>query len=142
MTKKLVKVLGLFSMLLLVSLAAHAETVLCTAKIPFDFTVGKMTLPAGEYMVVKLEWPQPIYELRSMTDNSATFFTAIVEEPKSEGNSEVAFMFNAYGDNHFLSAVLMGTAEASLYLPKSKHERELTAMGKVPEKILIAELGR
>ena len=142
MRRKLVTVVGLLSMLLLGALAAHADTVLCTAKIPFDFTVGKQTLPAGEYMIVRLTWPQPIFEIRNTTSGQARFFFAIVEEPKSEGSSNFSFVFNAYGDTHFLSAVLMGTAEASLYLPKTKHERELTAMGKVPGKIQIAELGR
>ena len=92
------------------------------ANIPFDFTVGNTTMPAGEYTI----WSpsRNFVDLRS-TDHGST--ATIVGnqsyyEAKSKSGGELVFA--RYGDQYFLDSVLCpGVSALNLDIAKGKAEK-------------------
>lgn len=54
MKRNTAKTLSLFAILALATTAGYAQQITVLAKVPFEFTVGKQTLPAGEYIIQRL----------------------------------------------------------------------------------------
>jgi len=88
--------------------SAVAQTGTIRARIPFDFTVGKQTLAAGEYQVtangamlqlIRIDGPGAIIEkthfMRGGSDESLS----------------ARLVFRRYGDRHFLAKVWMGNVD-------------------------------
>ena len=137
MMKTLCRIAG---MLALAFLAAHVvqaqEPVL--AKIPFAFTAGTMTLPAGEYRVEKLATATGSPLLIQRTDNSAS---TIVMSNATEANKEQdhsKLVFHCYGNRCFLSQIWVEGNSRGRELPQSAQEKEaLQARNDKPEEVTI-----
>ena len=127
-------------MLALVLLAAHdgraQEPIL--ANIPFAFTVGNMTLPAGEYRVEKLRDSSPALLIqRTDRGESMIVITSAVEVNAPQAQTKLVFY--RHGKQCFLSQVWTAGNARGRELPNSRKEKEpgLLARNEAPEQITI-----
>ena len=142
MRTNILRVLGIAGSLMLMAVIAHADPVVAEANIPFDFEVGSAVLPAGVYTIEREQPPMGAYLIQSIGGGHACFFSANSALPKTGKDPEWTFVFDKVGDKYFLRHVWLGSSSTGLELPKSKHEREFIAMGRVESIIEIAETGR
>ncbi|MBM3746882.1 MAG: hypothetical protein FJW34_13905 [Acidobacteria bacterium] len=114
---------------------ASAQTTLkLIADIPFEFTVGSKTLPAGTYAVDR-EWSN-IIAFRSANATGAAFVianpaqaTAIAEQAK--------LVFNRYGNRYFLAQLWTASGNWGYEIPKDRSQRELAQRAANHERVMI-----
>ena len=109
------------------------------ANIPFAFTAGEMTLPAGEYRVEKLQTGTGSPLVIQRTDYSAT---TIVMSNATETNKEQEhskLVFRRYANRYFLAQVWAAGSSEGRELPTSAKEKEqaLAAHNEAPEQVTI-----
>lgn len=98
------------------------------AKIPFAFTVGKATLPAGRYTITVLNSTsdRKAVQVRSMDGQSS----AIVWTTAFEGHAaeDARLVFERYGDRYFFAQALMaGDTLAAVRTKAERAEKQLLA---------------
>ena len=99
---------------------------LMTVNVPFAFEVGKDTLPAGAYEILGLSGRNVMW-IKSQNGAKVGFASTIpTRESKYTDNS--ALVFTRYGDNYFLSKVLLAGQHDSKVLRKSQREIELAQL--------------
>ena len=134
------------AIMILVGVAAvntHAQTGAqkVVATIPFAFSVGKVTLPAGKYTVAVLNptSDRKILQIRS-TDGRAS---AMVITTDITGNmSENAqLVFHRYGDRYFFAQAQMTGDSTSLAAVKSRSEQKQAVATATKSKIVVVPLG-
>jgi hypothetical protein len=112
---------SLFAGVLLLGSAAPAQQLndhVVTFVVPFEFTIGQKTFPAGSYSLVRTE--PYLLELRDADKHSLTqIVTRSVEALKAPDQSKVLF----YSENghHLLGQVWLGkeTLGQEIYRPKN-----------------------
>lgn len=92
------------------------------ANIPFDFSVGNITLKAGSYSVEQLQ--SGILALSS-SDNKEHQFVMTFPSDSDQQSQESRLVFIRYGSEVFLKKVSLSGNENSNELPESRKEREL-----------------
>ncbi len=108
------------------------------ANIPFAFTAGQMTLPAGEYRVQKLTNDSSPLLIRSTDGDGASIvmtFAASANAPQDKSK----LVFHRYGNRYFLAQVWTAGSARGRELPKSAKEKEqaLAAHNEAPEQVTI-----
>ena len=96
------------------------------ANIPFAFTVGNQTMPAGRYSFERAEANDSDFVLRvsSLTARSTTFHNTVpvtTQKPRDKG----ILIFHRYGDHYFLFQVWSAAALTGRSLPRSRSERDI-----------------
>ena len=83
-----------------------------TVKVPFDFVVGKKTLPAGEYTIRENSASGPGANLliKNSKNNIAVITSTAPFQPKA-GQSKAKLEFTQYQGQYFLSRLVMPEAE-------------------------------
>jgi hypothetical protein len=108
-------------LLALTIVTSHAGT---TAKvvstIPFAFTAGEATVPAGTYTICETNLPS-ILLIRD--PQHAVAYVSILFTDNGKGRAKPQLVFHRYGDRYFLSLITLGT-EGRYTLPMSRAERE------------------
>ncbi len=112
------------------------STPLMYADVPFEFTAGKGTLPAGKYVV----YPQLTSfggqaAVRS-EDRTAQVIVMTVPKQAARIPEEGKLIFNRYGEKYFLSELWLPGREVGQTLPKSRTEREI-AKGGAPVQVAV-----
>lgn len=112
------------------------------ANIPFTFTVGNKTLPAGRYTITVLNptSDRKTLQVRSMDGRSS----AIVLTTGVIGNTaeNAKLVFERYGDRYFFAQAQMAGDSMTLAALKSKAERaERLAMGQSNKKKVVTVVG-
>ena len=107
------------------------------AKIPFQFTAGETTLPAGEYRVEKISDGSPALVIRCTEGSPAIM---VVTSPASvnapQQNSKL--IFHRYGNRYFLAQVWSAGSSSGRQLRESAKEKEqLLARNEAPEQVTI-----
>ncbi|HLK62265.1 MAG TPA: hypothetical protein VKU19_02410 [Bryobacteraceae bacterium] len=93
-----------------------------TVDVPFSFQVNNQQFPAGKYDV-KASASETTVLLRSADCKRATFsFSNGIDSAKPHAHS--ALVFRTYGNQHFLSQILLGGGTGGRSLPMSRAERE------------------
>ncbi len=93
------------------------------ANIPFDFQVGKATLPAGEYVVSRV-FPysgQAVLRLRSEDGRAVAVVNMITMRSKAPDRAKL--IFHRYGSEYFFAEAWSGGESTGLLAPKSRAER-------------------
>jgi len=108
------------------------------ASIPFQFTAGRMTLPAGEYRVQKVRDGSSALLIRSTDGTGATMVitsAASVNAPPAKSK----LIFHRYGNRYFLTQVWSAGSSQGRELPKSAKEKEqaLLARNEAPDQVTI-----
>jgi hypothetical protein len=129
---------------LLVAAGAQAQDpgAVIRVSIPFDFTVEKKALPAGEYEIRRIN-DEPTALLIQNVNNrrdEAIFQTEPREAHRIPGHS--LLLFHRYGDSSFLSEVFTAGEQTGEELPPTRAERTLRSeMAKnnvEPETVTVA----
>lgn len=97
-----------------------------TANIPFEFTVGNATLPAGEYNVTQIKTADGVVMLRLSAegqDSSAIRLTDAVRA--NEPSRKTTLVFNQYGEQYFLAQMWRAGETQGRQVRKSNRERSL-----------------
>ena len=95
-------------------------------KVPFDFTVGKVSLPAGSYSV---SWIGSIQTHLQLTNKDGK--EGVIERINPVGlnpgqvSEATKLIFHRYGDQYFLAQFWNLGSETGYELPRSKAEREI-----------------
>ncbi len=127
MTRTVLKSLAVLAVsLVLVPAVCSAQEIKISVQIPFDFTVGRETLPAGEYQAGTVTDNGAIV-LRGVSVKAAVMFMTTPESAK--GDASPKLVFSRYGDRYILSQIWMDEGQTGHVLAKSRLEKEL-AMSK------------
>jgi hypothetical protein len=102
--------------------SAKASSTMLRADIPFDFTVGSATLPAGTYTIT--EATPGVLQIRNekLGSDAAFVLANSLESPKPQDSGKL--IFNRYGDTYFLNQVWSDISSYSV--PKSQSEISLS----------------
>jgi hypothetical protein len=116
MTRNIAKAFSLLAVLAIVSAAGYAQQVNLKANVPFDFTVGKMTFPAGEYDIQRLS---PDALLLSNRDIKRS--TVVLPEPmfSNLGKSSASLKFERSEGRSALSEIWALSNGYKLSVPKN-----------------------
>ena len=119
----------LFLSLMIVAQVAHAQEPM-VVNIPFEFVAGNVTLPAGEYLVEKLEKNSVVvFTHRNQPDISAIVMTIASQANASPSDSKL--VFNRYGNLYFLSQFWSAGSSRGQLLLKSAREEEISRIAKI-----------
>jgi len=123
-----------FALFVLVA-SAVAQTGAMRVTVPFNFTVGKQTLPAGDY---KVSISNSLLEVARIDGPG----TASVMTNKTGGgpddNASPRLVFHCYGTHRFLSIAWIGEMNQGHELYASSAELEYARTTKQDEKIVLA----
>ena len=135
MMKTLSRITGMLALALFATQAGQAQEPIL-ANIPFAFTVGNMTLPAGEYRVEKLRDSSPAL-LIQRTDRGASMIVITSAVEVNAPQAQTKLIFNHRGKQYFLSQVWTAGNARGRELPNSRKEKEqgLLARNEAPEQI-------
>jgi hypothetical protein len=92
------------------------------AKVPFAFTVGNTSLPAGTY-TIKFDSAQ----LLMITNNAQHRSTALslYDRDGRKSSNGGQLLFHKYGSQYFLSEILCDYADMNLKIPDSTKEKKV-----------------
>lgn len=102
--------------------------------IPFDFAVGKQTLPAGEYRV-SINGPAM---LRVARINGHDVAGVMTESVRGAGNVSPRLIFHRYGKQYFLAEVWVGELNLGHQLFATAAELEIARMTKSDSATILA----
>jgi hypothetical protein len=125
MKKQFLKIISMLSLALTLAVAAVYANPAgpLKANIPFDFSVGDKTLPAGVYTVVPMTTPH-VLRIRSEDGRMGVLIQTQGVEARRE-QDQTKLVFHRYGDQYFLSQVWTAGESDVRELWKSRTEREL-----------------
>jgi hypothetical protein len=114
---------------------AHADGPRTRTFIPFEFTAGRTTLPAGTYVATRTDGPASVIQLRSP---GRGVFLASHEEKAGDAVRPARMVFHRYGNRYFLREIWF--SDVSGYpLPESSAERQvIETHAKVASRITVA----
>lgn len=117
-----VTMLSLFFVLAASAVFAQAERRV-VIRIPFDFTVGQKTLPAGAYRIEPNRIDSDrVWVIKSVERReSAVLMTISVRANATQEEGKV--IFHKYGDQYFLSQIWTPGSNTGSELPISRQER-------------------
>jgi len=131
----------------LLALSSMAATQVARAQepmvvnIPFAFTAGNTTLPAGEYRVQKLEQNSAVL-LMNCRDARAAAFVVTNPAQARELQSQSKLVFNRYDNRYFLSQVWTAGSIRGRQLLKSPKEKEMAHVARIETKGEITLVAR
>ncbi|MCI0390024.1 MAG: hypothetical protein MOB07_14840 [Acidobacteria bacterium] len=127
MKKQGIKAFVLFGLLLSVSaiyVNAVGKTLIRKVEIPFDFSVGDKTFPAGVYSVTSVNQEKIMLRLSSGDGREAIhILTNPVEAKETPTTSKL--IFRRYGETYFLSQIWESYNDQGRQLSKSRTERSV-----------------
>ena len=137
MRKTLCRITAMLPLVLLATQLARAQEPVL-ANIPFAFTVGNTTLPAGEYRVEKV-WDGSSAMLIRGTDGSASTMVITNATQANAPQAQTKLVFHRYRNHCFLSQVWTAGNARGRELPKSAKEKEqgLLARNEAPDQVTI-----
>jgi hypothetical protein len=109
--------------------------------IPFAFTAGDATLPAGEYRVQKLERNSAVLLIHCWDARVAIFVVTNPAQAK-ELQSQSKLVFNRYDNRYFLSQVWTAGSTRGRQLRKSPKEKEMAPLARIETKGEITLVAR
>ena len=123
--------------MLLVTLAASAQgqslQYRVRADVPFDFTVGDKTLPAGKYSIGRTQRSDDLVlsvaDVRGRTKAIRLTSAAQTTHPKEKAS----LIFHRYGNQYFLFQVWPANGNVGRQFPQSAQERAQRQIGKNAE---------
>ena len=95
------------------------------ANIPFSFTVGKTTFPAGDYRVKNSGTERVLLITADESSQGGLINTLEVEANK--GSNQSKLIFHRYENQYFLSQIWIKDETSGREIPRSRREKELMA---------------
>jgi hypothetical protein len=119
------------------SLCLQSQSPAVHATVPFDFTIGKATLPAGDYTIDKIH--PSVLRIRNESDRHQNAMTIVNTTYRpAEKSGPGLLVFNKMGGTYILNQVwIPGNSTGSDVAAKSA-EKELARRGATSETITLA----
>ena len=109
-----------------VAVNTHAQTGAhkVVANIPFEFTVGKATLPAGRYTVTVMNptSDRKILQIRQIDGRASAM--VITTDVTGDMSENAKLVFHRYGDRHYFAQAQMAGDSTSLAAVKTRSEQK------------------
>jgi hypothetical protein len=102
------------------------------ATIPFDFTIGAKSFPAGDYSVKQVS--ECVLLIQSIKDGTGVM-TMVKPADKTTKDGTPVLTFNRYGDSYFLSKV--SGDDWGWKLHQSPVEKEMVAKVASPKPVIV-----
>jgi hypothetical protein len=119
--KSLSAVMLYLAMTAFTALCAPAQDREVRVTVPFNFTIGNQTVPAGNYIVSSRSESPDLVHIRSLEKKVHLMTLGRPEhDPKQHTN---ALVFHKYGGEYFLSDIRTGNSSMNFHFPVSKAER-------------------
>ena len=115
-----------------------AQTTTLKASVPFDFTIGGRTMPAGDN-VLSTNGGSGVLQVWNVAKGIAPAF-ATINAGHGPSDGDGAFLkFNRYGGDYFLAGIWDRSALAGCSVPMSRTEREEahSASLRKPEVVMV-----
>jgi len=113
---------------ILTSAGLQAQSSTLQANIPFDFSMGKSTMPAGEYTITCANSVLTIREVGGKhVAMTLTNPTRPTPGSRHEQADKASLLFNRYGDEYFLTGMWNPYLQAGRVLPESPRQKELAS---------------
>ena len=122
MKRQALSLISLLSLLLVAGLAI-AQSNHVRANVPFSFTVGSETLPAGTYDIRAMSSDPKVLLVQAQGGSSIIVGSNAAESLK--GAEKTKLVFNRYRDQYFLAEIWVQGATRGRQLPKTSREKEL-----------------
>jgi hypothetical protein len=103
---------------------AIAQTSNVRANVPFSFSVGGKTLPAGTYAIGGITSDPKMLLLQARDSNSSIIVGSNAAESLKPAD-KTKLVFNRYRDQYFLAEIWVEGAVRGRQVPKSSREKEL-----------------
>lgn len=119
----------------LTAMTAQAQSgiTLLTADIPFQFSLGKKTLPAGKYTIKKMNiGVSKVLRLTNARGKHVALIAMREINSLYKMPSESCWIFNRYGDQYFLSQVWMA-GESGVELGQTQVEQQVAKSLNAPK---------
>lgn len=100
------------------------------AKVPFEFHIGNMTLPAGEYRVSYINPASDRRMVRIRNANGRTIVVLQTNNVVGKLHQDARLVFNRYGNSYYFSQAWFASDAIGLAARKSKTERDEQLAGK------------
>jgi hypothetical protein len=117
----------------------QGQTMDIEATIPFQFLVGHVLMPAGDY-VIQHKAPSLLI-VREQGGHHTAIASLTIGEYRSTPLKTGELEFNRYGETYFLAKLWAPASNAGVALPRSSRETELTREFGLAQRTSIA-LGR
>ena len=124
MKRQAFSIVSLLSLLLMAG-SAIAQTVRVHGNIPFNFSAGGKTLPAGAYDVGTLNNGDGKMLLLQARDGNAHMIVSSNAAIATKCPEKSVLVFNRYGGQYFLSEIWVAGETSGRHLAKSSREKEL-----------------
>ena len=137
MKKTLCRITGILALALLATQVGRAQEPVL-ANIPFAFTAGEVTLPAGEYRVQKVIEGSAALLIRC-TEGSPAIMVMTSPAEANGPQEKSKLIFHRYGNRYFLAQVWSAGSSRGRELRKSAKEKEqgLLAHNGRPDQVTI-----
>lgn len=138
MKKQAFRILAVLSLLLTMSAAiVNAQSKRSTINIPFSFTVGHKTLPAGQYTVEpNRKDSNSFWVIQSLRGHDSVLFTtSSVWTSKTQENTRL--VFNNYDGQYFLSQIWNTGDNSGRELHMPQLERQLAKSRIQRERVIV-----
>ncbi|HEX4285909.1 MAG TPA: hypothetical protein VHZ28_12515 [Terracidiphilus sp.] len=96
----------------------HAQEPAFTAKVPFEFSVGATTFPAGEYVVTRAGG---LLRIENRDDHKGAYVFANGTDPSPDGKGHLEF--HRADGTYFLRKLTTASSTTSMQLVSSKVEQ-------------------
>ena len=134
----------LIAIVLLLAGAVSASAQLSTGvkmKTSFSFTVGKTTLPAGDYTIRRLGSRESNYSLILQGEGRQIVFTTVGASSKERFVSRTEIIFENIDGQYFLSEVRAAGAETGNRIVPSGNYSRLLASNRPVQRVVVTEAG-
>ena len=139
MKKTLCRISGVLALAFLTATPALRAQDALLVNIPFAFTAGKMTLPAGEYRIQKAADTSPALLIQSTDRGASGLVMSMAVDTNRGQNQQSKAVFHKYGERYFLCQVWTAGHSRGRQLPESAKEKEqaLAARNETPDQVTI-----
>jgi hypothetical protein len=137
----------LIAMLVLVgslTVAAQAQTnshIALIANIPFQFSIGNQSLPAGEYTLRSINGDVFNVVLRIQSRDGKNSAILVTDNVEGKAQDRARLVFHRYGKQYFFAQAWVDGDSAGLQVRKSRAERaaesELAAIKMANESVVV-----
>lgn len=115
---------------------AMASPTVSEVKVPFNFTVNNVSLPAGTYSIASDINRPGMLTIRDQSNNVKAIEVGMNTSVTSR--FPASLVFHQYGDQFFLSEIHFGSSATGIFLPATRLERHAR---KLSHKEIVTPVG-
>ena len=135
--KTLRSILFVFAAALLLTTAAKAQTTAVKADVPFDFVVGDIAYPAGQYDL-KTVTTSGVIRIRNAQDSDVSNFQSSHACTQTMPSQKTELVFLRLGGNYYLYQIWTEGRESGREFPKSRSYMQLAKNHEQPDALIVA----